>query len=202
MAFHASPTVKAPGKQSGPQFIGAFVGHQEWIIESDFSEFCTEEQLGQAWQAIETNFREKCKTLEPEQLTQAMKDFDLCINRSEHLAASFEKICELKKAAIKKCFNRATEQASSSERLDFLEAYTKARRVPIIKHPDQMAPRIKMLSAILSGWRGVEKMKNRAALREFLIWLLKGRSVYNSNFVNKVCADIQLKLAKRGAPKK
>lgn len=183
--------------------LGALIGHQEWLFEYYSSdELYTEEQAGKIWQATEEIFRAKCKTLEPEQLTQAMKDFDQLIQRSQHLAESYEKISELKKPVFKRCFDRANEQATTKEKVEFLKAYTKARQITVIKPPEQTAPRVKMLTVMSFGWRDVLKIKNRSVLRQALVRLFNGLGIYNSDFVNGVCRDIKLKLAKRGAPKK
>jgi len=183
---------------SGSYCLGAITGHQEWIIDNIDELLPSEEVLDLMIENLNRYFEQALKFLSPEQRIQLIAEIRNNQAALLRMARTFDKICRLKKELIIKTLNRSVNNARGNERLEFLSGYTKAYSKPAIRHPDDLSPREKMLSAMLLGWRDVQTMKNRTVLRQSLGRLFNNPEVYNHDFVQGICKDIGLKLASRG----
>lgn len=194
----ANPTLtrlRAP--VSGCYCLGAVAGHQNWMITHIRDLFPPDEILEIIIHDFTRRQENQMKILTKSQRASVRKQLRKNQIETDRLLSAFEKGCELKKAAIDRLLQTSIS-ATGNERLEFWEGFIKASRRPAIPSPENMSPREKMLSAVLLGWRNVQVMKNRSVLRESLGSLFNQPDIYNHEFVQGICKEIELDLADRG----
>lgn len=192
--------------QTGPEFLGRLVGHQEYLLESDEAGIAFDHQLlnlDKSVKSIESFYKENYPEEEFEAHSELGEDLaEYWSSGLEHLIDVLEK----KSEAIKQCRTRAFEQPFEVSQ-EFNKAYSQAQSTSLYNEHgniDRLSNWNKVMLALIIFKPFVEKkeyIKNLPALHKWIV-RIHGYPIISFGSFKALCRKHGLKLADRGRPKK
>lgn len=191
--------------QSGPEALGAFCGHQQWLEESEYGFKSKFEQLEQALLNLNDLLLQKTGKKKYAKLVAAGERYNADI---EYFLDSIDLTLSEKKNLIRSIVTLAGEQ-TLSEKSDFMTAYAKALKCPTFDESgtpirEKFPGTSKIYILIVLFWRHVNDLPTMKALHDWLCRLLGKSAIgpYDNGRVKGICKRFGIHLAPRGRPRK
>lgn len=189
---------------TGPEFLGALVGHQQYLLESENVTEALEKNCADISEGNEQHYAMLREQLNEEEYQKVMADIENDSAPYRKLIESMEKTIELKLAVLKDCVCIAQEQPFD-ELTDFSTAYSQSLNKPLfdkqgkIKHTT-LTTEMYVIMALC--WRKVASMKTLRHVYEWLKKLFNSPKVTTFERTRRSLNRRGLSLASRGRPKK
>lgn len=204
IAMMMNPTVQLLKRNMcGPRFLGAVLGHQKWLLDSENG---SDRQIERAMQGAEVLHLVLRKKLEPEayaRLVDAHKE--KAAEWRERMRIS--KLIGKRKSRIADKAKRLVEQQTVSEQAEFFEAYSKALKTGIFDEDGHIAvgglqSTTLIYLLLLLNWQDIASFGSVTNLHAWLCRCLGETQVGSLDRVKTICKRHKIKLAPRGRPHK
>lgn len=188
------------GKQSGPAFLGATIGHQERLLEGEDSENAMEinlVKLQESGEKIDRLMREK---LSQEQYDLLAAEGFRITEPIRRITGMLPEIMEQKTIIMQESISLAAEQ-DQAEKMDFFKGYSKALNMPLFDKKGQIIRRtnaspIHTMMGLF--WREVDQMENLPTVYNWLKRFFPKPNLINWDQIRRMCNRKGLSLAETG----
>lgn len=192
--------------QTGPEFLGKLIGHQEYLLESEEAGNALDQQVAKSEENSRKidAYREKHLSDDQNQALEVIRE-----EIAEYWMSGFElleEVVEQKSEAIKRCRERAFSQPFEAAQ-EFNKAYSGAQSISLYNDQgniDGLSNWNKIHVTLLIYKPLVENRHYFRTLPDLHKWIIRiyGYKIISFASFKQLCRESGLKLANRGRPKK